>query len=265
MKMEKEDLLQKYFSSGLNDKENILLNDLIENDDDFKKQFELEKDVVQVLKSKRRNLIKNELKKIRIQDKKSPNIDSEHDSLYPLLFSKNNKTSKKKKLALWGTLAIAAGLAIFFTLHVYNTNFNNPIDNLFAVNYSVYPNVEVPIEKSNNQKETIELKAFIAYESGKYDKAISLFEQMTNEKNTNYAEFYLGQSYMANQKIVEAIDIFEKLVDKSAKYSNESRWFLSLAYLKNKDKKNALHHLEIIVANSSYKSEEAKSIINALK
>ncbi|AXT62114.1 hypothetical protein D1816_17695 [Aquimarina sp. AD10] len=270
--MKSEELLNKYFLEGLNKEEMEIFNHLLENDLKFKKQFELEKSLQLIVKGKRRKVLKNEVLKLRLSNKQKNDYINEIDKerwIDSLLFQeeKSNKKTifKIRKGMYWVKWAVAASILFFISFYFYNYRFNNVSEKLYALHFEKYPNTIYPIEKSGSQENSIELKAFIAYELDNFEKSIELFKQLKSEQDLDYVDFYMGLSYLQNDQIEESKNRFKMVIKRDEKFSDEALWYLSLVHLKNNENKKALVSLTRIVNNKSYKHKEAQSIKNALE
>jgi tetratricopeptide (TPR) repeat protein len=71
-------------------------------------------------------------------------------------------------------------------------------------------------------------KGFKAYDNGRYEEAISYFEQVEDEQSVL---LYLGNSYLALDKAEEAIPLFEKLIEEYDVFDEQAEWYLVLALL----------------------------------
>lgn len=243
--MDKELLIELYFSQQLDDSRLKELQDLLENDEDFRKDFEFQKD----LKSAILISEKERLKKILINEEQQ--IGS---------------ASNNVKTLVWPQfLKIAAILVLFMAVSwfVY-INLSSPtIANLYADNYSPYPNTYYEISRGDDEM-TPERSAFVAYETGDYQRAIKEFSVIQKPLEPNYIDFYLAQSYMAQGNYEKAIPYFVKLKQSTSELKEESLWYLSLCYLKLNKKDDAENNLKTLIENASYKLEEAKVLLNEL-
>ncbi len=241
--MKKEELLYKYFLEELTAEEHTMFDTLLEKDPEFKAQFEFEKSVQRVIKAKKRAVLK----------KKLTAIDQEPQSL-----TKGGTIS-------WKPWAIAASVAVIVSLSVYlYSTWEHSPDQLYASYYEKYPNTVYPIVRSADQPITPELLAFEAYEADEDEKAIQLFTELKEKAHAEYIDFYLGQSYLKDGQIENAIATFNRVIAENNVFAEESRWFLALAYIKIDRIAEATKSLEEIMQNKSYKQTEALALLQKL-
>lgn len=243
--MTKEELLYHYFSGSLTEIQEQEFLELLKNDDDFKTQFEFEKELKRVIKHK-----KQEKLKIKLQG-------FEHDL-------KNQKASSSPNPKLW---LIAASIALLFSVGWYFYSASNAIslDKLYASNYEKYPNTIYSITRDTTIDTSIEYKAFEAYETNDFQNAISLFTELKDSKNPEYADFYLAQSYLNNHQLNKAIVHFNDIAIHKKEFSTESLWYLALTYLKANKKKKAIKTLENLIQDGGYKKVEATFLLKKLQ
>jgi hypothetical protein len=246
--MKKEDLIEKYFTSNLSHEERILFDKLLQHDQEFKDEFVFQKELKQSIAHQQRETIKKTLKGFE------------------------DKLSKKKVFTLKNWLAAASVLLVFslgyFAFNKYNSS--QP-EKLFTSNFAPYENVVHPTARSSDD-ESIESKAFSAYDSGMYYKAINLFNSVEN-KDADYIRFYKAMSFLALKKNQEAIDLLLPLAttpDASTskfKWHGKANWYLGLAYLNNQEVDRAISQFNVVVnhPDCDYKKEAAKDIISQVK
>jgi tetratricopeptide (TPR) repeat protein len=243
--MEKETLIYKYFEDSLSSKEQVLLEQFLEEDSDFKLQFDLEKNVQAAVKNSERNILKKKLQG----------------------FEEGLSVSSKSKNTFWKSLRIAASIALLVGASWFLSTsdlFATP-DTLYAKNYEQYPNTVYTITRGESNDTSIERKAFEAYESGKYQIAIDYLKELKTETGLDYVDFYLGQSYLANGDIQEAIDTFEKIGLINSDYRAEALWYQALAHLKLEQNEKSITLLNILLKEGTYKMNAATNLLDKLE
>lgn len=246
--MKKENLIEKYFTENLSHEERILFDKLLQNDQEFKDEFVFQKELKQSIAHQQRETIKKTLKGFE------------------------DKLSKKKVFSLKNWLA-AASVILIFSLGYFAFNKYNSFqpEKLFVSNFAPYENVVRPTVRSSNG-ESIESKAFSAYDSGLYYKAINLFNSVEN-KDADYIRFYKAMSFLALKKNQEAIDLLLPLATtpdafgSKFKWHAKANWYLGLAYLNNQEIDRAISQFNVVVnhPDCDYKKEAAKEIISLIK
>jgi len=112
------------------------------------------------------------------------------------------------------------------------------------------------------------LTAMEAYDNKKYIKAVDLLEKaLESTKITNYKDrikIYLGLSYLESGKVDKAILQFQNLSSNEGANQVVARWYLALAYLKVKKVKKTRIILEQL-KNSKLKSYQKKATVKIKK
>ncbi len=246
--MKKENLIDKYFTDMLSHEERILFDKLLQNDQEFKEEFVFQKELRQSIAHQQRETIKKKLQGFE-------------DNL-----------NRKKVIPFKYWLAAASIILIlslgYFAFSKYNAS--QP-EKLFTSNFAPYENVVHPTVRNAND-ESIESKAFSAYDNGSYYKAINLFNSVEN-KEADYIRFYKAMSFLALGKNQESIDLLLPLATtpdtSSAKYKwhAKSNWYLGLAFLNNNETDRAKSQFNVVInhPDCDFKKEEAKEIMSRLK
>ena len=243
--MEKETLLVKYFEGSLSLEEQVHFEQFLNEDADFKSQYELEKDVQMVIRDSERDTLKQKL----------------------LHFESERNEEVVEKTNFWKPMRIAASLLILVgaSWFIYNSGMFNNSQDLYAANYEKYPNTVYTITRGDGNDNSIERKAFEAYESEKYELAIGHFIALKAETGLDYVDFYLAQSYVANGQEQKAIETFKEISDVNSDFSAESLWYEGLIQLKLEKNKEAEILFEALLKDGSYKKQEARELLEALK
>lgn len=240
--MTKEELLYHYFSNSLSTEQKKQFDELLENDTEFKKQFEFEKDLKRAIKHKEQQKLKAKLKG----------------------FESELKTTKGSSNYKFWLVAASFALLLSVSWYFYNsssTNFNS----LYTSNYEKYPNTIYAITRDTTVDTSIEYSAFEAYEASNYQESIILFTELKESKNPEYVNFYLAQSYLNNDQLDKAIALFTDISTHKKEFSSESHWYLALVYLKNNKKEKAIKALEDLIKDGTYKKDEAILLLEKLQ
>lgn len=238
--MDKEILIQRYFSNSLSKEEKVLFDDLLKNNQQFSDQFHFEQDLQKAISDQKRTELKSKLMDFEKDTVASPN---------------NGKSSVNYKKWL-----VAASIVVLLGLGYLQ--FSNPnLNTLYNDNFQVYPNTEVSITRGEDA-ETVERTAFIAYETGDYEKALQLFMELPEQP---YINFYKAQCYLQLEQFSKAVELFKLNVSKGTKYIPESYWYMALANLKLGDEEKAKDALTYLVQHFDYHKEKAKELISRLE
>lgn len=235
-------LIEKYFNNTLSKKELNEFNTLYKTNSDFKNEVEFIADLKKVTEHQDNENFKTQLKFYETALSNKP----------------KKKTWLKPLLASAAVIAVVIGVSFFF-----NNSINE--DTLFSYYFEPSKNVTFPIVRSDSNAR-LQKNAFIAYSEYNFETAINLFE--SSYKNTKNSEllFYEGNALLAVGKTNEAISKFKEHLKYSDRLSNRTHWYLSLAYLKNKDLINAKLHLQLLLkSDEPFKKEETKQLLNKLE
>ena len=247
--MKNHDLIDRYFENSLSPREQKLFNDLLQDNSEFKEEFQFQKDLKKVIASKQQEDLKSTLIEIESRAQKS--------SILMIL---------PKKWMIAASLLILASIGTWGVKSVYFPS-NEAI---YADYFEPSRNTVQPVVRGENLN-TIEYRAFVAYEAQNYHKAINLFNSVKNP-DVAYIDFYKALSYLALNKSEEAIELLKplsyknSLAGKSEGFDKKARWYLALAYVNMDDEENAIMELTLIMndASSDYKKVAANEILDFL-
>src|SRR5690606_9746743 len=202
--MNNQDLLYHYFSNSLTPEQEIIFQNLLETDAEFKAQFEFEKHLKKAIKSHENDRLKSKLQE----------IESEINLPKLSIFNYRN-------------MAIAASIALLVGWFGYNSLFDTNYNNLYNTNFSAYPNTVYTITRSDDEK-SVERKAFVAYETKNYIIAIEMFDAIPESTKNSYVSFYKAQAYLGIENTENAKALFEQIVQENDGFVAESIWYLAL-------------------------------------
>jgi len=248
--MENHNLIDRYFENSLSPKEQKQFNNLLQNDLKFKAEFQFQKDLKQVIEVNQKEGLRETVSKIEALAQK--------DSRMMML---------PKKWIVAASLLLITGLA---TWTVKSTYFPSN-DAIYEEYFQLERNTVQPVVRGESIN-TIEYKAFAAYEARDFYKAINLFNSVQNPEDSNIL-FYKGLCFLAVNKPENAIALFNQLTASELNtvqtegLSDKANWYLALAYLKNNETDKTIEQLTTIVNRPppGYKKNEAEKILNYLK
>jgi len=241
--MDKEELLYLYFSDGLKPSQKVLFDELLENDTVFKEQFDFEKNIKKVIDFEEDDKLKNKLNQ----------FEQEISATKP-----EQNSGFNWRVAASIIILLGSG---WFS---YNTFFTTNYEELYNTNYQEYPNTEFAITRSDTLN-SIERKAFVAYEAQDYENAVKFFEKLSNNSQKPYLNFYRAQAYLKAGSIDNAKILFSTIIKDNLKFVAESHWYLAMIALKEKDKKAAKKQLNLLVTNYTYNKAKAITLLKKLK
>ncbi|WP_298541833.1 hypothetical protein [uncultured Aquimarina sp.] len=244
--MEREELIDKYLQSELTPAEKDQFDSLLENDASFKEDVELHKNLKIVSGTEDRDQLRKSMADFEAK------IAANETKVIPLF------NYKKILVAASILLVVAIGGIMFLNPFSVNTN------ELYADNFEPYKNVVTPIVRGEND-ENEEIIAFTSYESKQYELATDQFAKLYETTKRPYFLLYQANSLLASDNVKEAIPLLEQHIALKDELSERGKWYLSLAYLKENRKNEAILLLEEIVEKGSFKKGTAEKLLKQLK
>ena len=246
--MKNFDLIERYFENILTPTEQLLFNNLLEEDEEFRKEFEFQKDLKQAI------------------------AVSQREDLRATLQQLEKKAGSRRLLPLPRKWLVAASFFLLVTLGFWSVQnrFFPSNEALYHEHFEPMRNKVMPITRGSDVQ-TIEYKAFAAYESAEYNTAINLFNSVEDPKQ-DHILFIKAMCYLSLDKNNEAVEILLPLAtdrrssEISDDYSEEARWYLALAYLNQGEEQKAVSQFNLIAeqGENAFKKEEAKEILSYL-
>ncbi len=244
------DLIDKYFANSLTPKEQNSFNDLLQNNEEFKKEFQFHKDLKKVIDINRSEELKQDLQQFE--------KEYQEKSTTKFLFN---------KWLIAASITLLIGFGLWFVKDTYFPS----NEQLYTRNFEPYRNIVQPVVRGESPK-TIEYSAFVAYENKDYHKAINLFNSVPNP-NKPHIQFYKAMCLLSLDNTDDAIQsllpvaVNENTDSSSKNFTEMANWYLALAYLKSGNTEKALSQFSIVANHPTYtfKKEEAKKIIELIK
>lgn len=240
--MKKDELLEKYLQDALTKDERIEFDALLANDTEFKEEVAFHDNVKRV-------------------------AEEDHDDAFKAMlsdFEAEHQPKKVFRLQQYSKWLVAASVILIAGLTYVLTLSNPTSQELFAANFQPYENVVHPIVRGTKEQDQ-KTKAFIAYETGDYELAVSLFSELYEKEKQPYYLFYKANALLKLEKANEAIPLLKEHLKTKDTLSEKSTWYLALAYLKIDDKNNAQLLLEDIIKSKKYKASEAEKLLEKFK
>lgn len=234
-------LINNYFKGTLTLSQQEKLSYLLENNPDFAKEFQFQKDVQKAFFLEKRSILKKELQNLEHFQPK-----------------KERETTKKWWLAV-ASIILLVGLGYFFSIANTITN-----DELFSMYFNPYENVVHPLTRGESAKE-LKDNAFSAYENKNYEKAIPLFNNAYKETKDYDLLLYKSISLLATEKTEDAIKTLTTYLSKNPKYVSHAKWYLALAYTKQKKNVKAKEELKELIKSFNFNKKEAKELLKKIK
>lgn len=232
-------LIDKFIQGQLNEEEKTIFEQLLNDDPDFNQEVEFMLHLKQAIKINEEKQIKKHLKKIE-------------------------QKQKNKKIWQWIS-GIAASIIILLSSIIWYER-PSKMNQIFEEYYTTYPNIISPEVRSLTQENSLTSKAFILYDSGKYDEASALFYESYLMDSTEHLLFYYAMSLLAIDNTEKAINVLENHhFNHEQRFNEIAEWYLALGYLKTNQSELAKEHLKHITSSHQYKAKEAQEILEKLK
>ena len=246
--MNREKLIQDFLNGRLNEQELAEFDALYKTDAGFREEVEFQKDLKASFSSVKRDELKTKLQ----------GFEEELKSKGKVRHLKTDKpTSSYKKWLAAACILVIVGIGLMYF-------FDKPTANeIYFAHFKTYENVVNPITRGETGKNLAD-SSFISYEKGEYKKAAEGFAQLFSETGKSYYLLYEANAYLAYEKPEKAIPLLEKQLSYQDEFSEKSKWYLALAYLKTGEIEKAKTLFEEIKVAGSYKAEEAGEIIKDL-
>ncbi len=175
---------------------------------------------------------------------------------------RQTRTLRNTRKTIFYIAAIAAGLALLFSIFILNPSPSDP-QQLYATYFEVSPNVG-----GRNVRSETELpatwEAYQAYDQQNYDLAVTLFENNIDNSSQRITDLYhLGNCFLVLERWEEAVQAFSAVVEADHLLSPEAKWYLALAYLQTGDEAKSQQLLAEVRSTADH-SREAGRILKKL-
>jgi hypothetical protein len=253
---EKYQQIEDYLSGNLTGDALINFKARLEQDASFATEVELHSGVQTLIQDAETNELRNILS----------DVDSSWSA--PVVDTATKKELPKKsnfKIISLAASAIAACFVLFFAYQYFSGNGTSQ-DGLYAANFEPY---QMILTERGSSNEDLQMKmqndAIKAYQSKNFKDAALIFNKLytENESRIEY-RFYRANAFLADGQTTKAIDEFKEILTiPNHLFTEQSQWYLSMAYLSIDDFKNAKINLEKI-KDGQYMYKEASNILKQL-
>lgn len=233
-----DDLITKYFENTLSDREKLLFEKELSENESFRSEFEFQKELQNAIQVSERRKIKQKIQRFE----SAPN-----SSVFQF----------RRYLKYAAILITLVSVGIYFFMN------QNSSEHLYATYYEAYPNTEISVTRSNTDKKSSLEDAFVAYDLNNYEKANQLFDETLKTNESDYIRFYKALCLMELNQHKEALKVFES-INPSSNYYDKFLWFKALSLIKLNNKAEAKLNLEKLVSKGSFKFNEAEELLSKL-
>lgn len=244
-----DNLISRYLDNELDEGGKRAFEQRLEEEEDLRKEFEFQRDL-------KESLMEDEVMQLR---DKLTQITSEKGAFQSF--------SVRRGLLYAAAAAVFAIVSVGAWLYV-NQLFKSP-EELYTEYYSAYENIYSIRSGEDIDEEDYSLteNAMTAYKQKDWEQAEKYFGLLLErESNDVFVNFYAGIVYLEQQKVQEAIKMFETVTDdKENLFREQAYWYTALAYLQKEDIDSAREYLEKIVDEEMTKIDEARKLLRTLK
>jgi tetratricopeptide (TPR) repeat protein len=246
-----------YLDGDLNSKEINEFEKQLFNDSTLVKDFIFIKEIEDKLRDTDIEGFKQSLRKIHMAFIEYEYVENEIDDM-KFIIPINRWYYKLYKIAAVIMLILATGFILKMTISHNSTRYNE----IFSKYYYPYKS-EISVRSSESSLNNFDL-ALEKYKNCNYNKAVEYFNKIQIQDTTVF--FYKGLAYLGNGDLIEALKILSPLAaNPGNRYYNQSKWYVSLIWLKLNKPEIAIKHLEWLVKNDSFYGKNAAIILKNLK
>ncbi len=238
-------LVEKYFDEVLSNSERENFNLRMQTDENFKSLVDQEKVLINAV---RLHGMQQDLRFLKTLEE---------------TLSDNKTTKFDVGSRKWYYVAAAAVLALVVLAKVFYTPAPSP-EELFEAYFKPYPNLFEPTVRGEARISSRN-EAFQAYEQGQYAKAVVLFNELLKVKKEPGILLLLGNSNLILGNIEEAKNNLIALNSDFDELDIQSKWFLSLCYLKSGDMEHARPILAELGNTEISYAAKAKELLSKVK
>lgn len=244
--MEREELIDKYLHSELTPAEKEQFDDLLTSDISFKEDLDLLSNLKNVAGAEDRDDLRKQMASFEAK------IAANDTKVVPLF--------NYKKLLVAASILLIVSIGVISLLDPFGVNTND----LYASNFEPYKNVVTPIVRGTAD-DNEEITAFSSYENKEYLVSAEQFGKLYETTKKPYFLLYQANALLAIDQTKEAIPLLEQHIELKDELVERGKWYLSLAYLKEDKKDQAILILEDLSANGTFKKGDVQKLLDQLK
>lgn len=173
----------------------------------------------------------------------------------------------KDQIIMKRFISIAASIVLIATLGflgLRELSSNSSMENIFQENYTPYANLSGQVRGDANEEASAKLSAMSAYDAKDFETAAKELRALLATEESAFNYFYLGMSNIEIGNVSEAIDNFNTVLNNYNTFSEQARWYLSLAHLKNNDEKAAISGFVTMKMKETEYSARAQTILEEM-
>lgn len=170
------------------------------------------------------------------------------------------KPKRNRLFLIVSSIAAVLALTLIWSLFIKTNPIFSP-EKIYTTHFEPFPMNFA--KRGANEKELV--NASTLYSQKKYNKAIPIFENLSDKNIDTQIDLALGISYLELEEYNKAISTFEKLIiTKDPLYEHHSYWYAALGYLKMNDVAKCKEYLSLAAKKnpSQYKSKVAQLLLD---
>jgi hypothetical protein len=238
--MDIDNLLDGYFEGSLTPEEQAYLEILLQNNQELVQELALRKKLQAAIHLSERATIKR--------------------------IFKNATTKPNRAKLLFLRLSVAAAILCFLIAGWFFINQQSNNKSWYAAYYETYPNIIAPVTRSENfGVDSIEEKAFKAYDNKLFAEAYLYFETILNTRQKEYALFYMACCAMEQNEEAKALSLFLSKSWEKSIFIHDVWWYKSLCLLKLNRISEALVLLKELINLKTVYATKASELSELLK
>ncbi len=166
---------------------------------------------------------------------------------------------------IWWTAAAVVLLAVIASILIFKPFTDRMPRDLFAEYYKEFPLTPEVLDLSRADDDL--LFAIKVYEAGDYERAVILFEMLSDSAGIReYSLFYAGHSYLHQNLTEKAIQKFQELLGETqGDLIPATRWYLALCFLKTGEATLSKEQLLLIEETESPFRKDARLLLRDLQ
>ena len=242
------ELIDLYLEGELNKDDHDALEERLRVDAEFKALFD---DVFVLTKG---------LEKLR-----SINLKKRFKALDANLGNPLEAKRQKGKVVIWPQVIRWAAVLIIgaFSIVYLSSRFGGQNNQIYKDFFKTYANVVVPTQRGGDSLTLIN-RAFTLYDEGIYSEAAPVFEEVLVTEQAEYVQFYYAMVLLALEDWQGAKSKLEYLVLNGENFQNQSKWYLSLTYIRMKEEEKSVSLLKSLSDGETSYAEASEAILKRI-
>ena len=182
-----------------------------------------------------------------------------------------NKENRRLTFGMRRFLSVAAAILLIATVgyYVLFNNLSEPMtgEALYELYYDgPYLNIVGGTERGATElEETLEAKAYLAYDLGEYSEAITYFKELIDQNKTATNYFYAGVSSLELGDMEAAKIYFNVTANHFEEFREQAQWYMAMTLLKENRVNEAVSSLVYLNLNNTRYADKADEILGELE